>query len=498
MQSILSASLFVSASGIMSLIAGFASSVIVARMLGAEGTGLTALALWVAITGSIIATRGIPAVVLRYIRRQGEKVEARNGFTIYFYKRFIWPVVLVSALFLPYALYTYQSAGTNTALVWVVAGLTSLAYGQGHFVMAADHGLGHYFGAAKKTVAGCILQVPVTIAGAFFFGPAGAMAGYLARHVPQAFGLSTYLTNGRPDKAEISDQMIRYGQSNWISIILDTLIKTRVEFLFLTFFFTVLQVGYFAAAVTFSSLILQLAMYLAAGLTPGFGRLYDDKATQQLKLSYDRSMRWLSMLLVPVSFGGAVIMPLLIPMAFGNDFMPAVPIAVLLVFFSLPQALYSVPLAAMLAFENDRRLVYMNGTAAAALVGLNLIFTPYYGGVGAAVIRGVIGVSIFLWLVVHCHNRLGLSINLSSQIRILISGIACAATAYAIVATVGGLGGLLLSIPAAAIVYAVFLRLTKSVPESDLQVIETTVEKFAPARFKPFLKPAISLLGTRT
>ncbi|MBO6512036.1 MAG: oligosaccharide flippase family protein [Roseibium sp.] len=496
MHSLISASLFVSASGILSLIAGFISSIVIARMLGAEGTGLTALALWVAITGAIVAGRGIPAVILRYISRQKDTAAARNGLVKIYYLRYMWPVLLVSSLFLAYGLYTHVTVDTNSAFVWIIAGVTCIAYAQGHFVIAAEHGLGQFPKAAKKTALGSVLQIPVTFVGAFLFGPAGAMLGYLARHLPQAFGLKQFRHPVSTEDAEISDQMVRYGNSNWISIILDSLIKTRVELVFIGLFFTVVDVGYFAAAVTFSSLILQLSFYMAAGLTPGFGKLYDDKATEQLKISYDRSLRWLSLLLLPVSLGGAVVMFELIPFAFGQEFLPAAPIAFILVFFSLPQALYSVPLAAMLAFENDRRLLFMNSVAAASLIMLNLVFTPMFGGMGAAVIRGVVGVAIFVWLAMYCYRRLGLAINLGAQFRILISGLACAASAWFILQQIGGLAGLAIAIPVAAIVYVVLLRLTRSIPDSDLKIIQNTFENHVPARFKPILKPALSVLGS--
>ena len=122
MQSILSASLFVSISGILSLFGGFVSSIIIARVLGAEGTGITALALWVGMTGAIVASMGIPAVLLRYISRQDDTAEARNGLVNLLYGRFLWPVLLVSGLFLGYAVHVYNSAGLNSALVWAIAG----------------------------------------------------------------------------------------------------------------------------------------------------------------------------------------------------------------------------------------------------------------------------------------------------------------------------------------------------------------------------------------
>jgi len=495
MQSILSASFFVSASGLMSMIAGFFSSIVIARLLGADGTGLTAMALWVAITGAIVAGRGIPAVILRYISRQKETPGAQTGLVIQLYSKYIRLVFLVFSGFLLYGLYDYFTIDINNAFVWAIAGFICLTYAQSQFVIAADHGLGHFHKTAQKTAIGCALQLPVTIAGALFLGPAGAMLGYLVRYIPQAAGLREYRPKSGTVNVEITSQMIRYGQSNWISILLDTLIKTRVEFLFIGYFFTVVEVGYFAAGVTFSSLILQLSLYMAAGLTPSFGKFFDDGATEQLKLSYDRSIRWLSLLLLPVSLGGAVIMPDLIPLAYGEDFLPAIPVASILVLFSLPQALASVPLSAMLAFEKDRKLLYVNSIAAFTLIALNLVLTPMFGGLAAALIRGATGLATFLWLIYHCHARLGLAIKLSSLASTLLSGLACALSAYAILAELGGLPGLVLAIPTAALVYLIALRITKSIPEPELEIIGSALDTYVPARFRALVKPVFVVLG---
>jgi len=494
MQSILNASLFVSASGIMSLVAGFVSSVVIARVLGAEGTGLTALAVWVAITAAIISSTGVPAIVLRYISRQENTAEAQNGLVNLLYRRFLWPVLLASTLFLAYGVGDYFFEGLNNALVWGIAGLICFAYAQGHYVIAADHGLGHFHKTAHKTAWGCALQIPVTIAGAVFFGPAGAMAGYLCRYLPQAFGLSAYKHPSRTEGIEITPQMVRYGQSNWLTIVLDTLVKTRVEFLFIGFFFTVTEVGYFAVGVTFSSLILQLSLYLAAGLTPGFGKLHDDHAREDLQLSYDRALRWLSLLLVPVSLGGAAVMPALIPLAFGQDFAAAIPIGTLLVLFALPQALSAVMLSAMLAFEHDRPLLLINIVFAGILVILNLVLVPVYGGVGAAIVRGLIGVFAFAFMLTYCQKALGLSVNLVAMAKLLVSGVACAATASIIVFFIDGLPGLLLAIPGAAFVYLAFLRLIKPFPRNDLNALGRLISDKFPCRVQPVALRALAIL----
>jgi O-antigen/teichoic acid export membrane protein len=67
MQSMLGSSLLNAAAGLLSLVAGFGSSVIVARLLGVEGAGIVAYALWIMTVATLLSDFGMPQAVLRFI-----------------------------------------------------------------------------------------------------------------------------------------------------------------------------------------------------------------------------------------------------------------------------------------------------------------------------------------------------------------------------------------------------------------------------------------------
>lgn len=495
MQSILSASIFVSAAGILSLVTAFASNIAIARILGAEGTGLTAFAFWVAVTFYAVANRGIPSVLLRYIARAGETGASQAQFVRTLYFRFLAPVLLCMVGFILFAVWDSYADGMVDAFVWLVTGLVFLTYSHSHLVIAANHGLGHFPTTARRTAIGCLFQIPATIAGAFLLGPAGAMLGYFFRHIPQLIGLPRLMAGASRDKVEIPDQMLRYGRSTWGASLLDQLVKTRVEFLFIGWYFSAVELGYFATGTMFSSLVVQLSLYLAAGLTPGFGKLRDSMAIDQLRTTYDRSLRWLTMLMLPVSFGGAVVMPTLVPLAFGADFAPAIPVATILVLFSLPLALTSVPMSAMLAYERDRTVLYFNGLSALALILLNFILTPTFGAEGAAWIRGGIGMTTFCILIIHCWSALKFKLSLSLYLRIVFSGICCGAAAYLVLAGIDGVVGLVLAILSGALAYFLAIRFTGAIPAEERLIIRSLVENKAPGSIRNVALRVVSLLG---
>ncbi|GAA0780112.1 lipopolysaccharide biosynthesis protein [Roseibium denhamense] len=497
MHSILSASLFVSAAGSLSLVAGFASSVIIARMLGPEGTGLTAFAFWLAMSGYAIAGLGIPAIVLRYNGRHHANGTPGYNFSKTVYPFFLLPVILFAAGLLLYSFLDPVSGSQTTSLVWLITAFVFLFYAHGHFMISINHSIGRYSQTTKTTALGCLFQLPATALGAYFFGAPGAMVGYLVRQVPLCAGLVTALSNGQWDSTAVTPQMKRYGFNNWLSSLLNIFLRTRVELLFIGVFFSVTEVGYFAVAMAFPSLIAQMSDYLSAGLTPTYGSLKDSEALEKLQLSYERALRGLALLLAPISFGGAAVVPELIPMVFGHEFGPAVLTSVLLIAFTLPQSLSAVPLSIMLAWEQDQRLLVLNCLAAVALVALNLAITPFFGGPGAALIKGGVGLVLFVYLLHHCQVRLGLQSSLGALGAIVASAAMCGFVAYAIVSALGGLAGLAVAIPAGALVYGVMLRLTRAIPADDLDVVSGGLKKIAPAKTHAMLDLFLSYLVVR-
>lgn len=65
MSNLLRSSLISLAATSISLAAGFASSVIAARLLGPAGSGKVAYALWVATSAAALADMGLPQTLLR-------------------------------------------------------------------------------------------------------------------------------------------------------------------------------------------------------------------------------------------------------------------------------------------------------------------------------------------------------------------------------------------------------------------------------------------------
>ena len=79
----LGSSLVNTVAGLLSLLAGLASSIVVARLLGVEGAGAVAYALWIMTAATLASDLGIPQALLRFAaQEEGERAgvaRARRG-----------------------------------------------------------------------------------------------------------------------------------------------------------------------------------------------------------------------------------------------------------------------------------------------------------------------------------------------------------------------------------------------------------------------------------
>ncbi|MDN3721702.1 hypothetical protein QW131_27395 [Roseibium salinum] len=298
MQSLFQASIINTFSGIASMAAGFGSTVLVARLLGAEGTGLTAFALWLVFFSLCPCRPRHPRNSLALCGSKKRKGEHRTGScSAALPKVYMAGSASDGRLRGIFLLAQRQPCGRFHRVLAGHVLAFFVTYCHSQLAIAADHGRGDYVGPATKVVIGCLLQLPVIAVGAYYFGAAGAMAGHFARHVPQSLAIVRHLKHGSSLDTPVNKQIIRYSRNSWISSTLTVLVRTRVEFIFIGVFFSLTEVGYFAAAITFSSLIFQLALAMTAGLSARFARLREAGELERMGNTYQRALRWMALLL---------------------------------------------------------------------------------------------------------------------------------------------------------------------------------------------------------
>lgn len=471
MASMVRMSVINTSAGVLSMSMGFVCSVIVARTLGVEGTGVVAYALWFMSVATVVSDFGMPQATLRFIARDTGSGTGPDALFRILLRRFVLTTGLMAGAIGIYALWQHGQDNTQGALVWSATILLFLAYAYATMVIGAAQGLGQFDRTASMTLIGCLLQPFCVLAGALMLGPVGAIMGHATRHLPQALDLKRYLGKAAARTARIPKDVGLYARNNWFSGSIFALFGARIELAVIGFFFSISQVGYYSIGLTMSGMIAQFAVFSLAFVVPQFGVLHDQKDDNALSVAFEGTIRWLGIVIAPVAIGGASIAPELIPLVFGEDFEPAVGPAVILLAFALAQALSSVISRAILAKNRSTDELWMTIAWCAITSVSLLVIVPSFGQMGAAYVRAAASVLLLLILGIYCRRVLNLRLPMLALLKCTVSALLCAGVAIFVLSKAGGILGLLAAIAAAGIVYLVSLTLLKTVPKSELEPV---------------------------
>jgi O-antigen/teichoic acid export membrane protein len=492
MASVLRSSVLNLAATIISLIAGFATSIITARLLGPGGAGTVAFAIWAVTSASAIADFGMPQTLLRHVGTTGSddrawRMQVRAAFRI-----FILPVGAVAMAMLCYSFFGRIEGGWDAGLIWTITTLLFLSYTIAHFSGAVARGRDRFSETAASTVIGCLLQIPLVFAGAWFFGPAGALAGMVVRYLPQGLRLPRYLNLRLPvARSSLTADMRSYGRQMWLSDLVDVVGLSRIEFLFLGFFFSTVEVGYFAAAMVFAGLVGQLTLQLSPALIVGFSAAGNLQDRQKL---YRQSLRTVALFVFPMSLGGAAIIPELLPLLLGEEFRPAAAAASLLLGISLLPGLAVVPWGFLAGSGMGQKLLTVTLISAILSALLLALTVPFLGVMGAALVRAVIE-TVSLGMLIRTAARTGADMPGAVMAKTLIAAAACGLAAYGATQTVDGGLGIGLAIVVGIVVYLTAVRLFLLIEAGDTRQLIDTADRALPAAATRPLRMVLRLIA---
>jgi O-antigen/teichoic acid export membrane protein len=497
MASLLKASLISTFAGVGSLVFGFASSVVTARLLGAHGTGLVAFAIWFGTTASTVAGLGIQNILLRYMDAPNDGSQPSGGLARALLKPFTIATLAATLGMLLWAAYEWSLGDVEMTSVWVATAIFNVIFAYGSMSLSAARGAKDFAGSARQVFYGCLMQLPLVVVGAYFFGAAGALIGQMVRHLPTALALGKYVSGPSPQTGLVTAAMRGFGRNTWFSSMVGLFVWTRIEFVFLGLNHQPADIGYFAVGMTLAGLVVQLPEQMSAALMPYFGRHHDNNDMVQLERSYQRVFRWVGLFIFPICFGGAAIMPEFLPLIFGQEFVPAVPSATILIGTACITAMTIFPSAMIAARERSDFFLWGSPSMAVAMVVLLALAVPSGGAVGASIVRAIVHSLWLLLLCYYCWSRLSMRPPLWDLIKIGVSSAVCAGAAYLVLEWHGDLLGLLLAPIAGAIVYLVCLRLVAAIPADDVEMLGYNLGSALPAPLVTLAMRFIQIVAPR-
>ncbi|MBB3607367.1 oligosaccharide flippase family protein [Rhizobium sp. BK602] len=471
-SNLLKSSLISLAATLISLAAGFASSVIAARLLGPAGSGKVAYALWIATSAAALADMGLPQTLLRNAGSLSGEGNAWKALVRAALRSFMISVLMVGVGIIIFVAITYVHRDARHAWFWVMTALLFLSYAFHVFSTAVARSRNRFAETARTTVIGGMMQIPLVFIGAWLLGPTGALAGYIARYLPQALRLRDYVDRSITASGNaLTPEMHRYGRYMWLSDLIEILVLSRIEFLFLGFFLSSSAVGYFAAGLGLAGLIEQIMLQISPALIVNFADGHAKGDRPALQLVYQRVIRIVALVMLPVSLGGAAIMPDLMPLIFGDDFKPAVLSAAILLASVWLAGLSVIAWGMIGASGRSILLLRVQITSGLSTMLLLAVMVPLAGLEGAAIARATIGILTFILLAWAARKSSQVVIPFGALIKTMAAAVICAAASGIAIYYLEGIPAVATAIPVGAITYLLVLRMLRVVAPGDGQLL---------------------------
>lgn len=357
----------------------FATSIYLARILGAGMYGVVGFAMAVLLYFTRVADGGLDLVGMREIahdRREAERIV---------------PSVFTFRLLASAALTLLLAGG---ALAWLphpdgavlaLFGLTLVTIGAStRWVHLGLERSGPAAGARVVTDAATLLLVLALVRGPgdVLRVPAAGVAGAALGAVLLAWWLGPDRERliGRIDRAVLLPLLRR----SWPLVVaaLLGLVVYNSDLIALRLIRGTTLAGYYAAAYVPISLPINLGLTYRMSLLPTLARLGSEPDGQ--RALYHTATAHVFAAGLPIAIGGMLLAGPIMRVVFGSEYDAAIPVLRLLVWV-VPLALVrDIPIVALMARGREQRVLHLTAWAAALNIALNLALIPPFGMMGAA------------------------------------------------------------------------------------------------------------------
>ena len=474
-------------------LAGFIGNAITARLLGPDKMGIVAYVVWCVTIAVTIAGLGISVVQQRFIPnlRAGGKNDEADGLIgasarLSMVAAILGGLLLFAYLSWPGKSVTGEPSQTSRIVVIIIA-LTWFV-----FWMMADvylfylRGEQRFAELARLSVFSALIKLAGMALGAWLFGIAGALAGYIAATILPATRVFRLLRIKPSVGQELRRQVVRFALASWAIGVIGALVFGRTEIVFLEHYTGIGAVGLFAAAATVAEMAVQLPPLLLSALLPRFSEQYSLGAEDQMRRLFRTMTALVAMVIVPLCLGLAAIAPVLVPLLFGDEFADAVPVASVLLVAAGVSSLGVTTFYLLQSTGKTGLLLLSNAMGLVGTIAMGFLLIPRFGLMGAAWSRGVVQVSVVLIETWYVTTRLRIAPPYRALGAITLASVAQGAVAFVVSMELGGAISLVVAVLAAIVVYVAAIRLLAVMRMVDPDLRNRLVTR-APRRVRPLL-----------
>lgn len=430
-------------------------------MLGPEGVGRIAYIVWLIEIANVFSCFGLPITLTRYLAELHGRgaTEQATSFAQWIFIRYLFLAVLGSAVV--GMLFIRSSQYTGSASILPVLLLLFLSNGLQAINQADLAGQQRFDLLARINVAATVALILGVSVGGYFFGVIGVLCGYVTGALlPAAYSFTMLrgLSLRQPIDSALRRRVWKFTFNTWLAMVVSAFVWSRVEIFFLERYWNVHEVAMFTVGLTFANMVQQVAALFSGAFMAHFSGLIGDGNHELIQRHYETATRLTAFVLIPLAFGGAAIMPVILPLLFGLKFTPAVPNAMIL---TTTAALAFSTIGSSLIYAKERSgFIALGGLAGAILsIAAGLLIISRYGAWGAVWSRLLIQCTMIALGTFYTITRLNFSFPFKSIGNAFIAASLCGLSAWCVIYVVmNPFIALGIAVPLGAVVYILSIK----------------------------------------
>jgi len=458
-----------------------AGSVLIARFLGAASVGRVSFIALVQATLIMLFAQGLPKALLRYT---GETVGRGDAGAVRDLANLFTRIGAATGLLCGVGMAAVGALGSTPRGAWVFAGVAAAAMITQSFPNAFLLGIQRW---NTATLAGLI---PASIGMAFkiawLIGGGGitGLFGVDAAMALVTLGASSllarrhlrHLGTGRHVDRVLRARALRFGLITSLGIIVTLVVWRRTEVFFLAHYSSDTEIALYSVPFSAMTALLIVPQAASATLSPAFATLFGAGATDRIANGFARSIRLITLMSVglaalTIACGGE-----LIRLVYGPAFQGAGRVIVIL---ALPVPLVSLLytcLAILLGLGRQWVPILTDSIAAVFNLGLDWLFIPGHGAVGAAVANACAQALGSIPILIYTTRLIGGSPwTLRGTGGAFGAGTAAAICGWFVVHMLGGIVGVTAGLLVTVAVGGAVLRLLGAVGAEDAAWLQAVV-----------------------
>lgn len=467
----------------------FVIEIIIARFLGPKVLGEFSYAIWLISTFWVFMSLGLPHTLTRFIAEFSQYLEEglQNIFTKWLIIRLLVLSLIGSTLF--FILGSVLDS-RRSPIYFLFIGLFIMTHGAGRLTINWLSGLQRFDLIAKlRFFMGAIRIIGVVI-GVVLDGFWGALFG--AIFLPNVFmicaGAFIAIKSKFPilDKSPLSISLLRrlwrYSLFVWFNSITSVFVWEKLEIFFLDRYHGSYEVAMFSVGLSLISLAVKGTDMLIGALVPYFAEKAALHNLKDISFAFTMSLKYIALLIFPISMGFAVLTPQIITLVYGNQFYQAIIPSMILLIFAPSRAINLVSQSVIYGMEKAWFMCLSGLIGASIAVFAAFMLIPEHGAFGAAVSRACAQLLVILITIVYI--AVGLRINIPYMIfgKIILLSLCSSLIILQCVNFLNRIGGVVVALFIGSIVYLLGLR-TLGVWDQNDRVLANKIIKWLPRPF---------------